>query len=295
MKRTGRCGFLDNGNGPRHGSAAKLGETMAKRRLEKGIAIVTGASSGIGRELAIGLAAAEVSVIVTARREDRLCELVSRIEQDGGQAIAVVGDITSPEMREQLVQLCRDRFGSLDFLINNAGISAMGPFADATPERLRRIMEVNFFAPAEMIRLALPLMRQSQRAMIVNLGSVLGHRAVALKSEYCASKFALHGLSDALRAELASAGIDVLLVSPSTTDSELFDSAIEDVTGVEWKRRGATRAHVVAQKTMAAMRRGSHEIILTPGGKILVWLDRLAPTLANRMIQRAIPRRKPNA
>jgi short-subunit dehydrogenase len=265
---------------------------MAKRRLEHGIAIVTGASSGIGRELALSLAAAQVSVLVNARREDRLRELVSMIEANGGTAASVVGDISIPETRRRVIDECLARFGRLDFLINNAGISAMGPFVEASPERLQRIMDVNFFAPAELIRLAVPHLQKSDRAIIVNLGSVLGHRAVPLKSEYCASKFALHGLSDSLRAELTLSRIDLLLVSPSTTDSELFDSAIEDRTGVQWKGRSVTPAHVVAHKTMAAMRRGSHEIILTPGGKILVWIDRLAPTLANRLIQRAAPRRK---
>lgn len=267
---------------------------MARRKLVNGIAIVTGASSGIGRELALQLASDRVSVVVNARREDRLRELVSQIQEGGGQAQWVAGDITSAVVRQQLLQTCVQRYGGLDFLINNAGISAMGPFAEASAERLRRVMDVNFFAPAEMIRLALPWLRQSERAMIVNLGSILGHRAVGLKSEYCASKFALHGLSDSIRAELAADRIEVLLVSPSTTDSELFDAAIEDQTGIAWKGRGAAKPSVVARKTLAAMRRGTHEIILTPGGKGLVWIDRLAPTLANRLVQRTAPRRKKN-
>ena len=265
---------------------------MARRRLENGIALVTGASSGIGRELAIQLAAAQVAVLVTARRANRLDEVVAQIREQGGQAHAVVGDIALSETRKRLIETCVDRFGKLDFLVNNAGISAMGKFAEASAERLRQIMEVNFFAPAELTRLAIPLLRQSDRAMIVNMGSVLGHRAVGLKSEYCASKFALHGLSDSIRAELASDKIDLLLVSPSTTDSELFESAIEDGTGVEWKGRNAAKPAAVARKTLVAMRRGTHEIILTPGGKVLVWIDRLAPTLANRLVQRSTPRTK---
>ena len=88
-------------------------------------------------------------------------------------------------------------------------------------------MEVNFFAPAELIRAALPLLRAGRRPLIVNIGSVLGHVAVPHKSEYCASKFALHGLSDALRAELSREGIDLLLVSPSTTESEFADHVVE--------------------------------------------------------------------
>ncbi len=265
---------------------------MARRRLEHGIALVTGASSGIGRELAIQLAANQVAVLVTARRENRLEEVVSLIRKDGGEAHSVAGDIALSETRQRLVDTCVDRFGRLDFLINNAGISAMGPFAEASADRLRRIMEVNFFAPAELTRLAIPLLRQSDRAIIVNMGSVLGHRAVGLKSEYCASKFALHGLTDAIRAELAGDKIDLLLVSPSTTDSELFESAIEDGTGIQWKGRRAAKPSLVARKTLLAMRRGTHEVILTPGGNVLVWIDRLAPTLANRLVQRRTPRKK---
>jgi short-subunit dehydrogenase len=165
-------------------------------------------------------------------------------------------------------------------------VGAIGPFARAHEDRLRRVMEVNFFAPAELIRVALPMLRAGQRPLIVNIGSVLGHRAVANKSEYCASKFALHGLSDALRAELAGEGIDLLLVSPSTTRSEFADHLLEaDSRPSRWQF-GQMSADQVAARAIRAMCRGRHEIILSPGGKLLVWLDRLSPPLLNRLIAR---------
>ena len=120
--------------------------------------------------------------------------------------------------------------GGLDLLVNNAGVGALGEFAEADPQRLRTVMEVNFFAPAELIRAAMPLLRAGEQPMIVNIGSVLGHRAVPLKSEYCASKFALHGFSDAVRAELADQGIDLLMVSPSTTQRS-FSTAWSTLAG----------------------------------------------------------------
>lgn len=265
---------------------------MARRKLEDGIAIVTGASSGIGRELALQLADQRVSMLLNSRRPTLLQAVADEVRSRGAKVEHVAGDIAEDTTRRRVIDSCVERFGGLDFLINNAGISAMGPFAEAEPSRLDRIMAVNFFAPAELIRLSIPWLRKSQRAIIVNIGSVLGHRAVSLKSEYCASKFALHGLSDAIRAELASDHIDLLLVSPSTTDSNLFEAALEDETGIEWKGRRAASPARVAQKTLQAMKRGAHEIILTPGGKALVWIDRLAPTLANRLVQRGTPRRK---
>jgi short-subunit dehydrogenase len=146
-------------------------------------------------------------------------------------------------------------------------------------------MEVNFFAPAEFIREALPALRRGERPIVVNVGSVLGHRGVPEKSEYCASKFALHGLSDALRSELASSGIDVLLVSPSTTVSEFFDSAAGRSSRPQGKF-GAMPAEAVARRIAIAMQAGRREIILSASGKLLVWLDRLCPPLADWIVGR---------
>src|SRR5204862_2812974 len=160
-------------------------------------------------------------------------------------------------------------FGGLDALVNNAGIGALGRFDHAYEARLRQVMEVNFFAPAEFIREALPLLKAANRPIIVNIGSVLGHRAVPEKSEYCASKFALHGFSDALRAELAPLGIDVLLVSPSTTASEFFAVAARQSSKPP-SRFGAMPAETVARHAVAAMIAGRHEIILSFSGKLLV-------------------------
>ena len=113
---------------------------------------------------------------------------------------------------------------------------------------------------------------------------MLGHRGVPLKSEYCATKFAIHGLSDAVRAELTRDGIDLLLVSPSTTDSEFFDAAIDDPTKRDWKKGGAMSPEIVAARTIRGIKKRRHEIILTFGGRILVWLDRMIPGIANRII-----------
>lgn len=259
---------------------------MARRRIPGLRAIVTGASSGIGRDLAAGLARKGARVLVTARRPDRLKELGDSIREAGGIAEFRPGDITSAEHRQRLVDEAGKLWGGLDLLVNCAGVGAMGRFDEASPERLRTVFEVNFFAAVELIRLALPALKAGQRPMIVNVSSVLGHRAVPLKSEYCASKFALHGFSDALRAELAGDGVDLLLVSPSTTDSEFFDAAVEDRIGRDWKGRRPMSTRRVAEVALRAIQLGRNEVILSPGGTLLVWLDRLSPPLANRLMAR---------
>lgn len=303
---------------------------MTRRQIAGLRAVVTGASSGIGLALSRELSRQGARLIVTARREQRLRELVAELASDGHDVIPISGDITDAALRNQLLQTAATRLGGLDLLVNNAGVGALGPFAQADPSRLRRIMEVNFFGPVELTRELLPMLRLGHKPLIVNICSVLGHRAVPNKSEYCASKFALHGFSDALRAELAPWGVDVLLVSPSTTQSEFFDSVIEKVgpkldagarlegtldtasdpgvlsRAAEPDAAAESLGHTAGQPTaghpdpdprgmsslavarqiVRAIRSGRHEVILSPGGKLLVWLDRLCPPLMNRLVAR---------
>lgn len=249
-------------------------------------AIVTGASSGIGRELVRRLVRDGCRCIATARRSDRLEELARQCASAPGEVVPIAGDITDGQHRQRLVDEAAGRFSRLDLLVNNAGIGAIGPFADASPSRLRTVMEVNFFAPVELTRLLLPLLAAGRAPVICNVGSVLGHRAVPDKSEYCASKFALHGWSDALRAELSRDGIQVTLVSPSTTSSEFFDAVIETQQGQTSRSFGSMHPETVAAHIYRAIRTRRHEVILSPGGKALVWLDRLCPPLMNRILSR---------
>lgn len=256
---------------------------MSSRKLSGAHVLLTGASSGIGRALAEQLLSAGAHVWATARREERLHELADI----GGERLHyLAGDITDPHHRAQLLHAIEQSWGRLDILINNAGVGGIGPFAHASESRLRRIMEVNFFAPVELIRSGLPLLRRGDRPLIVNVGSVLGHRAIPGKSEYCASKFALHGFSDALRAELATEGIDLLLVSPSTTVTEFGEHVLDSPNPPRHAGWGALSAEAVAARTFRAMRSGRHEIILSLPGKMLVWLDRLSPPLLNRLLAR---------
>jgi short-subunit dehydrogenase len=247
--------------------------------------IVTGASAGIGQALARRLAAGGAKLVLSARRAERLDALVEEIRASGGTAIAAAGDVTEASVRQHLLETAKQEYGGLDCLVNNAGMGGIGNFAENDEARLRRIMELNFFAPAEFIREALPLLKKGRTPLVVNVASVLGHRAIPKKSEYCASKFALHGLSDALRSELAPEGIDMLIVSPSTTDTEFFDVALGDKRKLPWLTRGQS-PDAVARAAVRAMERGKHEVILTIGGKAMVWFDRLFPTLTDRLVQR---------
>ncbi len=257
-----------------------------KRNLRGSRIILTGASSGIGRALAVELASAGAKTVVLARREDRLQKLAEEVQTAGGEIVTVVGDVTDPAVRQKTFDEAVSRFGGLDILINNAGVGAMGYFEKADPNRLRRIFEVNVFSLIEMTRLGLPLLKQGNRPMIVNVGSILGHRGVPHSSEYSASKFAVQGFSEAIRAELNKYKIDVLVVSPGTTDTEFFDSKLEKTDDPPWPKHRATTPERVAQETVRAMRRGKHEIIPYALGKIMCGISRLSPRLMDAIMAR---------
>ena len=185
---------------------------------------------------------------------------------------------------QRCIEAAQSHFGGLDILVNNAGVGAIGPFETADPQRVRRLMEVNFFALVEMTRAALPLLKQGRRPIIVNVSSILGRRGVPYNSEYAASKFAVHGFSESIRAEFAAAGIDVLVVSPGTTDTEFFDQVIESKGGPKWPEHTAVTAETVARATVRAIRRGSHEITPYLWGKVLVLLNRISPWLVDKLM-----------
>lgn len=259
---------------------------MARRNLIGARILLTGASSGIGKALAMRLAQYQGHLLLTARRVERLEQLAEQVQQRGAKVSWIDGDITESETRGRLISAVNDELGGLDILVNNAGVGAIGPFATANADRLRQIMEVNFFAPVELIRSCLPSLQNSQHPLIVNIGSVLGHYAVPKKSEYCASKFALHGFNDALRCELLDKGIDVLLISPSTTQSEFMEGLVEK-QGTATSSPFAMTPEAVAVQITRAMTRGRRELILPVSGKLMVWFDRLMPWAASRLFARS--------
>ncbi len=256
------------------------------------LAIVTGASSGIGFAIAQRLVVSGAKVIAVARRTDRLESLQKSVSDQQGEVFVCAGDITEPKFREVLIQetkrIAEKTAGSaqLGLLVNAAGIGALGTFATASEDRMRRVFEVNFFGATELTRLALPLLLEHPDSIVCNIGSVLGHLAVPLKSEYVASKFALLGWSNALRAELASTTVHVTVVSPSTTATEFFDVAMDAKPNANWNRFGAMSADAVAAETMQALTRRRREVILSRGGRFLVWLNRLCPPLYASLIAR---------
>lgn len=250
--------------------------------------LITGASQGIGRALALAATQRGAWVLATARSVDLLEELKRQAQGLAGRLEILVGDVTSPTDRQRMLDAAVEHFGGLDILVNNAGIGATGHFSEASEERLRRIFEVNFFGPAELIRLAIPLLRQGRTPLIVNISSVVGLRALPARSEYSASKFALQGLSEALRAELVRYDIDVLVVSPGLTATNFPNNMIENKARWPMDHKRSMSPEKVAEVTLRAMEKGRHNLVLTWEGKLLVWLNRFLPGLVDWLMARKV-------
>jgi short-subunit dehydrogenase len=241
--------------------------------------ILTGASSGIGWELAKVLGAARARLALAARSAEKLHTLAQELIAAGAEAVAIPTDITDRSQRQRLLDETVRSFGGVDILINNAGAGATGLFQDATEKRLRDVFEINFFGSTELTRLAIPHLLKGRQPMIVNVSSVIGRRAIPGYTDYCSSKFAMCGWSEALRAELHRQGIHVLLVNPGLIETPFREHLLDDQLKSQGKRPRAMPADRCARIMLRAMQRRKNEIVITGSGKLLLWVNRLFPRL----------------
>jgi short-subunit dehydrogenase len=248
--------------------------------------ILTGASSGIGHALALRLTERGARLALASRNGERLSALADAVRRRGGEAVAVPTDVADAAQRTRLVAEALAALGGLDILVNNAGVGALGFFQGADEGRLRRIMEVNFFAATELTRLALPHLLHGSNPMIVNVASVLGRRAIPGMVEYCASKFAMAGWSEGLRAELARQGVHVLLVCPGGVETEFDANMIEKRARLSWRNRRRMSADRCARLIVGAMRRKKNEVVITASAKLMLLVNRVSPRLLDWVLAR---------
>lgn len=258
--------------------------------MNKPVALITGCSSGIGQALAQVCLDEGYTVYATARNPDSLAPLTSR------GAVAVTLDVNNAEQVAACAERVRSEAGRLDLLVNNAGYGAMGPVLDADRATLLRQFDTNVFAPLEMVRAHADLLREAQ-GLIVNIGSVSGVTTTPFSGVYCASKAALHALSDALRLELAPFGIQVLTVQPGAIASEFGNNASAAITMAEdswfkpWEKAVQARAKASQNTRSTSAREFAEELmdyirkplrpetaLIGSGARSMVRLKRWLPT-----------------
>ncbi len=221
-----------------------MNSLSSSNNLAGKVAIVTGASSGIGEATASALADAGASVAIAARRADRLKALADRIERAGGTTLQLETDMTRTEDIARLVDATVAQWGRLDILVNNAGVMLLSPLAEARAEDLRRMVELNLTSLMELTRLALPHLKAS-KGHIVNISSVAGRVANPGASGYAATKFGVVAFSEAVRREVYADKVRVTVIEPGLVLTELGDHITNPgmKTGLEQRKAAMEGLH----------------------------------------------------
>ena len=222
--------------------------------------------------------------MLAARSAEKLYALVTEISASGGRALAVKTDVSNSDSVEAMVGDTIQPFGTLAILVNNAGLGLSGRVAQLRPEDLRHVFEINTIGPLNCVQAALPHMRSGGR--IINVSSVVGRRSVPKVGGYCATKFALNALSDALRVEIADRGISVTSVYPGTTRTAFRENSRrtrDEKRG--WRPRGVT-PEKVAKRIADAAERGSRDAYIRPSDRLFIVGTMLFPGLTDRLLSR---------
>jgi NAD(P)-dependent dehydrogenase (short-subunit alcohol dehydrogenase family) len=204
-----------------------------EKRLTGKVALITGASRGIGKAICLALAKEAATIVLAARSIQKLQEAAEQITSLGGKAHIVVTELTEEESIKNLVKETGEKFGRLDILVNNAGVTHSAKLEQTKTEDWQRCIQVNARAPFILCREALPLLRKSKAAYIINIASVVGVKGYPLQSAYTASKHALRGMSIALAEELSQepngSNIRVHLLCPGGVDTEMVQRVRPDI------------------------------------------------------------------
>lgn len=247
--------------------------------LEDKVVVITGASSGIGRELALAFAQRGSKVVLVARREEQLEHVRKEIEPYAAAVLIIPADLTDDAQIKTLVQTVLNAFGQIDVLINNAGIAYNGYLHEIEPTAIREMVDVNLAAVIRLTQEVLPHMLVQRRGYIVNLGSSVSKIATPLFSTYTATKFAITGFSDSLRRELKGTGIRVMLAMPTLTLTNLLHEGLRQGYAATMP---IDMPDMVANRIVEALVRGERQIVF--GGwyvNLVMFLERTFPRINN--------------
>lgn len=260
--------------------------------FEEHVVIITGASSGIGRELAFQLADQGAHLVLAARRADDLETTAEQCREKGARALVVPTDVVRDESCRALIEATVAEFGRIDTLINNAGISMWNRFEDCEDlEPMRRITEVNYYGAVMCTRYALPELRKTS-GRLVGISSLTGVTGVPTRTFYAASKHAMMGFFDSLRIELMDSGVSVTMICPGfvATDIRRLDGQGGHADNNLVDERRAMPVDVCCQQIIAAAAARKREVIMTSRGKLGRWLKLIAPGMIDRIARKVIER-----
>ena len=264
-----------------------LGRTDSKSKFKNKVVIITGASSGIGKACANEFAEQGAIVVLASRRENELRDVDNKIKEQGGETLIVKTDVRKIDDCRNLIDSTIYKYGRIDILINNAGISMRADFEDLDLSIIKELMDTNFYGAVYCTKFALPYLIK-QKGTLIGISSITGLTPLPGRTGYAASKHAMDGFLNTLRLENMRNGLNVLIVHPGFTSSNIRKTALTK-NGTQQKETPRNEGKMmssekVAQIIVRATAKREKNLILTREGKLVVWLHKNFPNLTDRII-----------
>ncbi|MCY1059024.1 SDR family oxidoreductase [Nannocystis sp. SCPEA4] len=259
------------------------------RRTKEGVAVITGASSGLGREAAYRFAERKWRVVLAARRENELEETARGCRARGGEALVVPTDVTRPDEVTRLAEAATAAWRDIDVWVNNAGVTVFARLEEGPLEDHRRVIETNLFGAIHGARAVVPIFRRQRRGTLINVGSVLSKIGHPFVPSYVISKFGLHGLSEALRVELAEyPDIDVCTIFPYAIDTPHFQAAADDLGREAHAMPPMQPPEKVAEALVDLVAHPRRQRFVPRSAELGLAIHRMLPRTSERLLYRAL-------
>lgn len=265
--------------------------------MKNKVVIITGGSSGIGKALAFAFGSRGSKILITGRNETELKKTELDLQRAGITVVALVADASIEADNQRMAEKAIREFGGIDVLIANAGISMRALFEEVDLSVIRQVMEINFFGVVYATRYCLPEIKKN-RGSIVGISSIAGYRGLPARIGYSASKFALNGFLETLRTEYLRDNLHVLTACPGFTASNIRtralvkDGSAQGLSSLD--ESAVMTADAVAERIYRAVVKRKRQLILTPAGRLAVFLNKWWPRLADRLVYNAL-RKEPNS
>lgn len=261
--------------------------------MQTPVVIITGASSGIGLAIAKAYAQRKVRVVLFARSADKLNALAQDFAKQGVECLVVVGDVALEADCKRLIDETVAKFGGIDVLVNNAGISMRALFADIDLAAFKQVIDINFWGMVYCTKYAMPYLLKN-KGTVVGVSSIAGFKGLPGRTGYSASKFAMNGFLEALRVENLKTGLHVLTLCPGFTTSNIRATSL----GKDGKAQGESprdeekmmQPDEVAQRMIRAIEKKTTILVLTTEGKLTFWLNKFIPNSINKIIFKKLAR-----
>ncbi len=260
------------------------------------VIIITGATAGIGKQLALMTAAKDVKLVLAARNSERLLEVENECRKKGAQTLSFPTDVSSEEDCRSLVEKSVEKFGAIDILVNNAGITMWARFDELkSPAPAQEIMQTNYMGSVYCTFYALPRLKKS-RGQIIAISSLTGKTGVPTRTAYSASKHAMAGFFDSLRIELAGSGVDITTIYPGFVATEVRERALgpdgKPLGESPMNESGIMPVEECAAIIINAIKKRKREVVMTLKGKAGLWLKLIAPGLVDKIALKSIMKDK---